>query len=41
MKGRNFAKLEDIYTADARILPPGADLVQGRKNITDFSHTAV
>jgi ketosteroid isomerase-like protein len=41
VKGRNFAKLEDIYTSDARILPPGADLVEGRKNITNFWQAAV
>jgi ketosteroid isomerase-like protein len=33
---RNFAALQDIYTADARILPPGAEMVSGREAITRF-----
>jgi ketosteroid isomerase-like protein len=33
---RNFAALNDIYTADARILPPGAPMVSGREAITKF-----
>jgi ketosteroid isomerase-like protein len=33
---RNFAALEEIYTADARILPPGAPLVSGRSAIQQF-----
>ena len=41
VKGRKFATLEHIYTTNARILPPGADLVEGRNNITDFWRTAV
>ena len=41
VKGRNFAALDQIYTIDARILPPGADLVEGRKKIIDFWKAAV
>src|ERR1700727_145667 len=41
IKGRNFAALDQIYTVDARILPPGADLMEGRKNIMGFWQAAV
>jgi ketosteroid isomerase-like protein len=41
VKGRNFAALDQIYTLDARILPPGADLIEGRENITGFWRAAV
>jgi ketosteroid isomerase-like protein len=40
-KGRNFAALDKIYTLDARILPPGADLIEGRENIKGFWQSAV
>lgn len=33
---RNFAALDDIYTADARILPPGAPMISGREEIKKF-----
>ena len=33
---RNFDALDDIYTADARILPPGAPMISGRTAIKDF-----
>jgi ketosteroid isomerase-like protein len=33
---RNFAALEDIYTADARILPPGAPMISGLEGIKKF-----
>ncbi len=33
---RNFNALDQIYTADARILPPGAPLIAGRDNIRQF-----
>lgn len=35
LKG-NLAVLDDIYTADARILPPGAPMITGRAGIKDF-----
>jgi ketosteroid isomerase-like protein len=41
VKGRNFAALNQIYTVDARILPPGADLIEGRENIKGFWQAAV
>lgn len=33
---RNFTALDDIYTSDARILPPGAPLISGRESIKKF-----
>jgi ketosteroid isomerase-like protein len=33
---RNFAALDQIYTRDARILPPGAPMVSGRQEIKGF-----
>jgi ketosteroid isomerase-like protein len=33
---RNFDALDQIYTADARILPPGAPLVSGQEAIKGF-----
>jgi ketosteroid isomerase-like protein len=33
---RNFDALDHIYTADARILPPGAPLISGRPAIKHF-----
>jgi len=33
---RNFDALDHIYTADARILPPGAPMIAGRQSIKEF-----
>jgi ketosteroid isomerase-like protein len=33
---RNLAALDDVYTADARILPPGGPMVTGREAIRQF-----
>ena len=33
---RNFAALDQIYTRDARILPPGAPMISGRPEIKGF-----
>lgn len=33
---RNFDALDNIYTANARILPPGAPMISGRKAIKEF-----
>ena len=33
---RNLAALDEIYTSDARILPPGAPMVSGREAIKRF-----
>jgi ketosteroid isomerase-like protein len=41
VKGRNFGALDQVYTLDARILPPGADLIEGREKIKGFWQAAV
>jgi ketosteroid isomerase-like protein len=41
VKRRNFAALDQVYTLHARILPPGADLIEGREKIMDFWQAAV
>lgn len=33
---RNFDALERTYTANARILPPGTEMITGRENIKAF-----
>lgn len=33
---RNFDALDQIYTSDARILPPGAPMISGRASIKKF-----
>jgi ketosteroid isomerase-like protein len=33
---RNFNALDDIYTSDARILPPGAPMISGREAIKKY-----
>jgi ketosteroid isomerase-like protein len=33
---RNLSALDDIYTTDARILPPGAPMISGREAIKKF-----
>lgn len=33
---RNFDALDEIYTEDARILPPGAPMISGRAAIKEF-----
>ena len=33
---RNFDALDNIYTANARILPPGAPMIAGRAAIKEF-----
>jgi len=33
---RNFDALDQIYTSDARILPPGAPMIAGRAAIKEF-----
>ena len=35
-QNRNFAAIDEIYTEDARILPPGAPMVAGRPAIKEF-----
>ena len=36
VRKRNFGALDQVYTADARILPPGAPMVSGRAAIKEF-----
>jgi ketosteroid isomerase-like protein len=38
---RNLEALDRVYTADARILPPGAEMVTGRENIKAFWGAAI
>ena len=38
---RNTDALDLVYTADARILPPGAEMVSGRENIKTFWKGAI
>src|SRR5260370_27709557 len=33
---RNMAPLDAVYTADARILPPGGEMIAGREKIKEF-----
>lgn len=35
-RGDAAGAAQGVYTADARILPPGADLIQGRDNIAAY-----
>jgi ketosteroid isomerase-like protein len=38
---RNVDALDRVYTANARILPPGAEMVTGRENVKAFWKAAV
>ena len=38
---RNIDALDHVYTQDARILPPGAEMVSGRANIKNFWKSAI
>lgn len=38
---RNVDALDDVYTEDARILPPGTEMVSGRANIKNFWRSAM
>jgi ketosteroid isomerase-like protein len=37
----NFQLIDQVYTAGARILPPGAPMISGREAIRDFWKSAV
>jgi ketosteroid isomerase-like protein len=41
VRNREIDALDNIYTVDARILPPGADLIQGRAQIKGFWQQAI
>ena len=36
VRNRNIAALDEVYTEDARILPPGAPMISGRAAIKEF-----
>src|SRR5436305_9461351 len=38
---RAIEQLDAVYTADARILPPGSEMVSGRENIKSFWKSAI
>jgi ketosteroid isomerase-like protein len=38
---RNLAVLDSVYTAEAKLMPPGAPAVTGRENIRSFWQAAV
>lgn len=38
---RNFGALDHVYTKDARIMPPGAEMIEGRENIRAFWPRAI
>lgn len=39
--GKNFGAVSRVYTAQARVLPPGAPMVEGRTGIQHFWEVAV
>lgn len=39
--GRNIDALDRVYTRNARILPPGSEMVSGRENIKKFWQGAI
>jgi ketosteroid isomerase-like protein len=38
---RNIGALDQVYTRNARILPPGAEMISGRDNIKNFWRGAI
>jgi ketosteroid isomerase-like protein len=38
---RNVDALDRVYTQNARILPPGAEMISGRENIKNFWQSAM
>ena len=38
---RNIQSIDQIYTANARVLPPGAEMVTGRETIKGFWQAAI
>jgi ketosteroid isomerase-like protein len=38
---RDLSGLDDVYTSDARILPPGGDMITGRPAILQFWQGAI
>lgn len=41
VQNHDLNELDRVYTADARILPPGADMIQGRDAIKGFWQQAI
>ena len=41
VREQKFELLDDVYTEDARVLPPGSPLVEGRAGVKDFWQRAV
>jgi ketosteroid isomerase-like protein len=41
VQNHHLNELDKVYTADARILPPGADMIQGREAIKGFWQQAI
>jgi len=41
VQNHNLNELDSVYTADARILPPGAEMIQGRDAIKAFWQQAI
>jgi ketosteroid isomerase-like protein len=41
VQNHNLNELDRVYTEDARILPPGADMIQGREAIKAFWQQAI
>jgi ketosteroid isomerase-like protein len=38
---RNIDALDQVYTRDARILPPGGEMIRGRENVKNFWRGAI
>jgi ketosteroid isomerase-like protein len=41
IKKRNLEQLDLVYTANARVLPPGAQMIEGRSHIKTFWQQAI
>ena len=41
VRNQDFDALDRVYTRDARILPPGAGMAQGRENVKGFWRQAL
>jgi len=41
IRNRNIDGLDGVYTANARVLPPGAPMVEGRNQIKSFWQNAI
>lgn len=41
IQGKDFGRVDEVYTSGARVLPPGAPMVGGREAIGEFWKIAV